>query len=46
MLEPDRKKYAAYYRALKKHGQLEQQWYEEDQRNLHQLIEIRGHLWT
>jgi hypothetical protein len=46
MVEPDRKKYAAYYRALKKHGQLEQKWYEEDQRNLHRLIEIRGHLWT
>jgi hypothetical protein len=45
-IEPDRKKYAAYYRALKKHGQLEQKWYEEDQCNLHRLIEIRGHLWT
>jgi hypothetical protein len=46
VVEPDKKKYAAYYRALKRHGQLELKWYEEDQRNLHRLIEIRGHLWT
>lgn len=46
MVEPDRKKYARYYQALKKHGRLKQKWYEEDQRNLHRLIEIRGFLWT
>lgn len=46
MVEPDKKKYAEYYRALKKLSRLEQKWYEEDQRNLHRLIEIRGHLWT
>jgi hypothetical protein len=46
MVESDKKKYAAYYRALKQHGQLEQKWHEEDQRNLHRLIEIREHLWT
>jgi len=45
-VEPDRKKYAAYYRAMKKDGRLEKQWYEEDQRNLHRLIEVRGFLWT
>ena len=45
-VEPDRKKYAAYYRAMKKHGRLEKQWHEEDQRNLHRLIEVRGFLWT
>ena len=44
--EPDKKKYAAYYRALEKHSQLEKKWYEEDQHNLHRLIEIRGFLWT
>ena len=44
--EPDNKKYAAYYRALGKHRELEEKWYEEDQRNLHRLIEIRGFLWT
>ena len=46
MVEPDKKKYVAYYRALRQHAQLEQKWYEEDQRNLHRLIEIRGFLWT
>ncbi len=46
VVEPDRKMYGEYYRALKRHSQLEQKWYEEDQRNLHRLIEIRSHLWT
>jgi hypothetical protein len=45
-VEPDRKKYAAYYRALKKHSRLEEKWHVEDQRNLHRLIEIRPFLWT
>ena len=43
---PDRKKYAAYYRALKKCGRLEQKWHDEDQRNLHRLVDIRDFLWT
>ncbi|MDD5559036.1 hypothetical protein [Candidatus Methylomirabilis sp.] len=46
MVEPDRKRYAAYYRALRQEARLEQKWYEEDQRNLHRLIEVRGFLWT
>jgi hypothetical protein len=46
MVEPDKKKYAAYYRALRQHARLEQKWYEEDQRNLHRLVTIRGVLWT
>ena len=46
MVEPDKKKYAEYYRALEKHRKLETKWNEEDQRNLHRLIEIRGFLWT
>ena len=46
LVEPDRKKYTAYYRAVKRDGWLEKQWYEEDQRNLHRLIEVRGFLWT
>lgn len=46
LVQPDRKKYAAYYRAMKKDARLEKQWYEEDQRNLHRLIEVRGFLWT
>ena len=46
LVTPDKKKYAAYYRASKKHARLEQQWHNEDQHNLHRLIEIREFLWT
>jgi len=43
---PNKKKYAAYYRTVKKHARLEREWHGEDQRNLHRLIEIRDFLWT
>jgi hypothetical protein len=46
MVEPDKKKYANYYRALGEHWKLEQKWEEEDQCNLHRLIDIRKFLWT
>jgi hypothetical protein len=46
MAEPDKKKYASYYRALREHWKLEQKWGEEDQCNLHRLIDIRKFLWT
>jgi len=46
IVTPDRKKYADSFRAIKKHSLLEKKWYEEDQRNLHRLIEIRSYLWT
>ena len=46
LVEPDKKKYAEYFRALKKTFKLEQKWFEEDQKNLHRLIEIRPFLWT
>jgi len=46
MIEPDRKKYEKYYRALEEHWKLEQKWEKEDQRNLHRLIDIRKSLWT
>jgi hypothetical protein len=46
LVEPDHKKYAAYYRALKQDQRLEENWHAEDQRNLHRLIEVRDHLWT
>jgi len=42
----DKKKYAAYDAALKKHWRLEKKWDEEDQRNLHRMIEVRQFLWT
>jgi hypothetical protein len=46
MVEPDKKKYANYYRVLRKHRKLEEKWEEEDQCNLHRLIDIRKFLWT
>ena len=46
MIEPDKKKYAAYYKALEKQGQLEIEYHEEDQKNLHRLIEVRPYFWT
>ena len=46
MVEPDKKKFAKYYKAIKTSSRLEQKWFEEDQRNLHRLIDIRGFLWT
>ncbi|MGC2063961.1 MAG: hypothetical protein WA610_13375 [Thermodesulfovibrionales bacterium] len=45
-VKPDKKKYAKYYEALKRHNKLEQKWHKEDQRNLHRLVEIRSLLWT
>ena len=46
LVTPDKKKYAAYYQALKQHTRLEQQRRNEDQRNLHRLVNIREFLWT
>jgi len=46
LVDYDRNKYAAYDIALRKHWRLEKKWGEEDQRNLHRLIEIRQFLWT
>jgi len=39
-------KYAVYDLALKKHRRMEKKQNEEDQKNLHRLIEIRQFLWT
>jgi hypothetical protein len=41
----DPKDYAAYDAALKKEARLEQTWFEEDQRNLHRLVDVRPYLW-
>ena len=46
MILPDRKEYPEYYRMMNKHSRLENKWYEEDQRNLHRLIDLRNYLWT
>lgn len=46
MIMPDRRKYPGYYRMMNRHFRLEKKWHEEDQRNLHRLIDLRNHLWT
>ena len=46
IIQPDREKYADYYKALRRHIKLAEKWYGEDQSNLHKLIEIRKFLWT
>ena len=46
IIQPDRKKYSKYYAALRRHVRLETRWFEEDQLNLHKLIEVRKFLWT
>jgi hypothetical protein len=46
LVDYDKKKYSAYEAARKKHWQLEKKGYEEDQRKLHLLIEVRPFLWT
>jgi hypothetical protein len=43
---PEREKYPEYYAAVDKSSELENEWHEEDQRNLHRLIEVRPFLWT
>ncbi len=43
---PEREKYPEYYAAVDKASRLEKEWHEEDQRNLHRLIEVRPFLWT
>jgi hypothetical protein len=45
-MDYDKKKYTAYDVALKKHWRMEKRQNEEDQKNLHRLIEIRQFLWT
>lgn len=46
LISYDPKKYRGWERAIKKSAELEIKWYEEDQKNLHRLIEVRKHLWT
>ncbi len=46
MVPYDKRKYRAYDRALRRDWELRAGWREEDQRNLHRLVEIRPFLWT
>jgi len=43
---PNKKKYAKFYKVMKKDKKLEQRWDKEDNQNLHRLINIRKDLWT
>lgn len=43
---PDRDQYPEYYAALDRLSELENAWNEEDQQNLHRLINVRQLLWT
>ena len=46
LFDYDKTKYAAYEAASREHWQLDAQWHEEDQKNLHRLVSIRQFLWT
>lgn len=46
ILDYDHKKYKAYDKAIKESQRLEVLWQEEDQKNLHRLIDVRMCLWT
>lgn len=46
LIFPSREQYPDYYAAFDKFTALENEWFEEDQKNLHRLIEIRPFLWT
>lgn len=42
----DKNKYRPFLRALSRQTALEKLWFNEDQRNLHRLIDVRPFLWT
>ena len=46
LIRPDKRKYAKYYKAVKKEEELENKWLNEDNGNLCRLISIRTYLWT
>ena len=46
MIFPDRAKYPEYYATLARSQTLENEWFAEDQRQLHRLIDVRPFLWT
>jgi hypothetical protein len=43
---PEKEKYAEFWKACEESSRLEQIWIEEDQKNLHRLIDIRRYMWT
>jgi hypothetical protein len=46
MILPDPLEYPEWKEASEKYYQLKQLWCEEDQRNLHRLVDVRLYLWT
>jgi len=46
LMHYDKTKYPEYKKAQATHSRLEKKWEEEDQRNFHRLVDIRGFLWT
>jgi hypothetical protein len=46
MIFPDRARHPEYYATLEQSQVLEDEWFEEDQRQLHRLIDARPFLWT
>ncbi len=46
LVDYDRKNYPEYEDAVAQHQRLENEWHDEDQRNFHRLVEVRGFLWT
>ena len=46
LIHYNKTKYPEYRKAQAKQSRLEKEWEEEDQRNLHRLVDIRGFLWT
>ena len=46
LIPPDKIKYAKFYKVSEENHLLEKKWFEEDQKNLHRLIDIRADLWS
>ncbi len=46
LILPSREERPDYWAAADESQRLEREWFEEDQRNLHRLIDIRPDLWT
>lgn len=45
-VKADEEKYAAFFKAAEAQRTLDQTYHEEDQLNLHRLIDVRPYLWT
>ncbi len=46
LIFPNSEKYPEYYEAMRKSTELEVEWLQEDQRQLHRLVEVRPFMWT